>query len=52
MYILLCGYPPFHGNNNTEIFEKIKKGKFEFLRKMLLFDVYAKYFIIIKHFKI
>ena len=30
MYILLCGYPPFKGNNHKEIFEKIKTGKFSF----------------------
>ena len=24
MYILLCGYPPFNGNNNTEIYNSIK----------------------------
>ena len=24
MYILLCGYPPFNGNNNTEIYNAIK----------------------------
>jgi calcium-dependent protein kinase len=24
-YIILCGYPPFHGSNNAEIFERIKK---------------------------
>jgi calcium-dependent protein kinase len=29
-YILLCGYPPFHGISNDVIFEKIKKGKFYF----------------------
>ncbi len=23
MYILLCGYPPFYGNNKAEIFNKI-----------------------------
>jgi len=29
MYILLCGYPPFNGEEK-EILEKIEKGKFEF----------------------
>lgn len=29
-YILLCGYPPFHGNGNQEIFNKIKKLNYHF----------------------
>ena len=28
LYIFLCGYPPFNGQNDNEIFQKIKKGKF------------------------
>lgn len=30
MYILLCGYPPFNGDNDNEILNKIKIGKFVF----------------------
>jgi calcium/calmodulin-dependent protein kinase I len=30
MYILLCGYPPFYSDNNSELFEMIKTGNFEF----------------------
>lgn len=30
LYIMLCGYPPFYGNKDQEIFAKICKGKFEF----------------------
>jgi len=30
MYILLCGYPPFNADNDTEIMNKIKSGKFSF----------------------
>lgn len=30
MYITLCGYPPFNGENDSEILSKIKLGKFSF----------------------
>jgi calcium-dependent protein kinase len=30
LYILLCGYPPFNGKNEFEIFSKIIKGEFVF----------------------
>ncbi|DAZ99078.1 TPA: hypothetical protein N0F65_008383 [Lagenidium giganteum] len=29
-YILLCGYPPFHDDNQAMLFRKIKSGKFQF----------------------
>lgn len=29
-YILLCGYPPFHHENQTKLFRMIKAGSFEF----------------------
>uniref|UniRef100_A0A7S1LSK5 non-specific serine/threonine protein kinase n=1 Tax=Alexandrium catenella TaxID=2925 RepID=A0A7S1LSK5_ALECA len=30
LYILLCGYPPFYGDNDETIFKQIKRGYFEF----------------------
>ena len=30
MYMLLCGKPPFYGNNNKKIFSAIKKGIYDF----------------------
>jgi len=32
IYILLCGFPPFYADNDALLFEKIKKGEFQFLR--------------------
>jgi calcium-dependent protein kinase len=26
LYIILCGYPPFNGNNDKEIINAVKKG--------------------------
>ena len=30
LYVLLCGYPPFTGKNNQEIFTSIQTGRFCF----------------------
>lgn len=58
MYIMLCGYPPFNGENDDEILGKIKIGKFTFpeeewdnvtdeardlIKKMLTFNPNERY---------
>jgi len=30
LYILLAGYPPFHGKDNQEILKEVKSGKYDF----------------------
>jgi len=30
IYIMLCGSPPFYSENNDDLYEQIKKGKFDF----------------------
>lgn len=32
VYILLCGFPPFYADNDAQLFDRIKKGQYEFLR--------------------
>lgn len=32
VYILLCGFPPFHGKDDQELFDKICECKYEFLK--------------------
>ncbi|BAM40130.1 calcium-dependent protein kinase [Theileria orientalis strain Shintoku] len=33
MFILLVGYPPFHGSNNAEILRNVKRGSIKFIPK-------------------
>ena len=30
LYIFLCGYPPFYGDNDQEILQMVRSGEFEF----------------------
>ena len=33
LYILLCGVPPFYGDDDSEILSMIKEGEYNFERK-------------------
>lgn len=38
MYILLCGEPPFNGDDDEEIMEKIRNGNFDFSCKFRTYN--------------
>merc|ERR1719387_1706802 len=33
MYVLLCGYPPFHGASKDEVLQKVATGKYVFVKE-------------------
>jgi len=32
MYVILCGYPPFHGDTDEEVLQKVRSGQFTFVK--------------------
>ncbi len=40
MYILLTGEPPFNGNNDNQIFSKIRLGNYDLKRKISIFIIF------------
>jgi calcium-dependent protein kinase len=39
MYIMLCGYPPFNGDDDEQIIQNVKTGNLEFCGKERVFGL-------------
>jgi calcium-dependent protein kinase len=42
MYILLCGYPPFNGDDDKQIIENVKNGTLEFCGNFFSLNFFAR----------
>jgi calcium-dependent protein kinase len=44
LYIMLSGYPPFHGENDMEVFEKVINYEYDFGGKLSISFIKTLYF--------